>query len=72
MKMRQNEEKKARKAKKDKEEMTKMLAEQAARKKQAELAWKEDMNGQAAMWAKERDIWQEEDKRIQNKIKLIN
>lgn len=72
MKLRQIEEKKARKAAKDREEMKAMLAEQAKKKKEDEMAWKTDLNGQAAMWAKERDIWQEEDKRIQNKIKLIN
>lgn len=72
MKMRQQEEKKARKANREKEEMIKTLEEQAQRKKAVELEWKKDLNQQANMWKKEREIWQEEDKRIQNKIKMIN
>ena len=30
------------------------------------------MNKQGAMWSKERDIWKEEDARLQAKIKKIN
>ena len=72
MKLRQKEDQKARKANKEKEEMIKTLAEQSKFKRANENEWKTDLNQQANMWKKERDIWQEEDKRIQNKIKMIN
>jgi len=52
--------------------MLKTLAEQSKLKRDVENEWKTDLNQQANMWKKERDIWQEEDKRIQNKIKMIN
>jgi len=41
-------------------------------KRQKEKEIREDQNKQAAMWAKERDLWKEEEERIQAKIKKIN
>lgn len=49
-----------------------MLNKQKMMKKENELAAKKDMNLQADMWKKERKIWQEEDERLQKKIRDIN
>lgn len=48
------------------------LQDQEAEKIKREKELKDDMAKQADMWKKERDIWQDEDKRIQAKIKSIN
>lgn len=49
-----------------------MLHKQQQDKKKREVDAKSELNQQANMWKKERDIWQDEDKRIQEKIKSIN
>jgi hypothetical protein len=49
-----------------------MNNEMLSNKKKKEKEFKEDMGKQAAMWDKERDLWQQEEKRIQDKIKKIN
>jgi hypothetical protein len=48
------------------------LAKQQELKAKVTKEQKEDMDKQASMWAKERDLWKEEDARIQAKIKKIN
>ena len=48
------------------------LAKQEEEKKKRQLDDKDHFNEQAVMWKKERDLWQEEDDRIQKKIKDIN
>lgn len=64
MKMRREEELKAKKMEKQKQQIIKTLQEQEQDKKFREKELKDDMNKQAEMWKKERDIWQDEDKRI--------
>lgn len=64
MKMRRDEELKAKKAEKLKQQIIKTLEQQEYDKKFREKELKDDMNKQADMWKKERDIWQDEDKRI--------
>ena len=64
MKMRREEELKAKKMEKQKQQIIKTLQEQEHEKRNREKELKDDMNKQAEMWKKERDIWQEEDKRI--------
>ena len=49
---------------KQKQQIIKTLQEQEHEKRNREKELKDDMNKQAEMWKKERDIWQEEDKRI--------
>lgn len=53
-------------------DMVNMLNQQAAQKKQKEVAMKKDLDQQAEMWRKEREIWQEEDERLKKKIRDIN
>ena len=72
MKIRRDEELKAKKAEKLKKLIISTLQQQEAEKKAREKDIKTDINKQADMWKKERDIWQDEDKRIQAKIKQIN
>lgn len=52
--------------------MNATLAKQEEEKKARQRADKTHFNEQATMWKKERDIWEEEDKRIQSKIMEIN
>ena len=47
------------------------LAKQQELKAKVAKEEKDDLNKQAQMWAKERDLWKEEDARIQAKIKKI-
>lgn len=49
-----------------------MLDKQQEEKKRKEKEMKDDMNQQAEMWQKERDMWDVEEKRLQEKIKKIN
>ena len=72
MKLRKEEDKKAKKMAAAREEMKSMLAEQTKAKREKEIAAKKDLNQQAEMWKKERDLWQEEDARLKAKIKQIN
>ena len=70
--MRKDEEKKQRQAQKNKEKIKATLAKQEEEKKKRAKDDKDHFNEQAKMWKKERDLWEEEDQRIQAKIKEIN
>lgn len=48
------------------------LAKQEEEKKKRQMDDKAHFNEQAVMWKKERDLWKEEDDRLQKKIKDIN
>lgn len=72
MKQRRDEEKKARQALRNKEKMKATLAKQEEEKRRRQADDKTHFNEQAVMWKKERDLWEEEDQRIQQKIKDIN
>ena len=48
------------------------LAKQQEHKEKVAKEMKDHFNEQAGMWAKERDLWKEEDARIKEKIKKIN
>ena len=54
------------------QDMVNMLNQQATQKKEKEVAMKRDLDQQAEMWRKEREIWQEEDERLKKKIRDIN
>ena len=71
-KLRRQEDEKVAKKKNDQGVMRATLKSQFEQKKAAEKEAKVDMNKQADMWKKEREIWQVEDQRLQNKIKKIN
>lgn len=71
-KLRRQEDEKVAKKKNDQGIMRATLKSQFEQKKAAEKEAKVDMNKQADMWKKEREIWQVEDQRLQNKIKKIN
>lgn len=72
MRLRREEEKKARQAQRNKDKMKATLAKQEEEKRKRQEDDKAHHNEQAVMWKKERDLWQEEDDRIQKKIKDIN
>lgn len=72
IKLRREEEEKQKKRKQKQEEITKTLIDQQVDKRRREKEMKDDINKQADMWKKERDIWQVEEARIQEKIKKIN
>lgn len=65
MKMRRDEEKKQRQARRNKEKMKATLAKQEEEKRKRQQDDKNHFNEQAVMWKKERDLWEEEDHRIQ-------
>ena len=70
--MRKDEENKLKKAAKNREKMKATLAKQEEEKKKRQMDDKAHFNEQAVMWQKERDLWEEEDKRIKAKITAIN
>lgn len=71
-KMRREEEEKAKKKQVQQTEINKMLSKQQTDKKSKEKEHKDDINQQAQMWQKDRDIWKVEEERIQKKIYQIN
>lgn len=58
--------------KRTKDAMVATLAQQQIDKQQKLHEDKKDLNLQADMWKKDRDIWAEEDKRLKDKITKIN
>lgn len=58
--------------KRNQEKMKATLAKQEEEKRKRKMSEKEHFNEQAVMWKNERDLWEEEDQRIQKKIKEIN
>ena len=72
IKLRKDETKKAKQTAKNKEKMKATLAKQEEEKRRRAISDKNHFNEQAVMWKKERDLWEEEDQRIQKKIKEIN
>ena len=52
--------------------MCEELAKQQRDKRQRAVEEKKDRDQQATMWQKERSIWKEEEKRLQEKIAKIN
>lgn len=57
MKLRRDEEKKAKQAQRTKDKMKATLAKQEEEKKKRQLDDKDHFNEQAVMWKKERDLW---------------
>ena len=53
-------------------DIVKTLTQQQEDKLKREADRRSNINEQATMWRKERELWKEEDKRIQDKIKQIN
>ena len=68
-KLRRAQENKEKKMKQIMDEVKSTLDSQVQEKKKREQDIRMDLNQQATMWKKERDLWEEEDKRIQEKIK---
>jgi hypothetical protein len=72
LKERKDEDDKNKKKQLKQADMVATLARQQEEKKKRETDRKTDFNEQAFMWQKERELWKEEDARIQEKIKKIN
>ena len=64
LKLRQQEEDKAKKKAKEQKFILQTLDKQREFREQQKKAEKDDLNKQGEMWAKEREIWQAEEKRI--------
>ena len=72
LKLRKDEERKSRQKKRARDAMCETLAKQQV-EKHAKLAEdKKDLNQQADMWKKDRDVWAQEDARLREKISKIN
>ena len=72
LKLRKDEERKSRQKKRARDAMCETLAKQQV-EKHAKLAEdKKDLNQQAEMWKKDRDVWAQEDARLREKISKIN
>ena len=70
-KLRQQEEDKAKKRAKEQKFILETLEKQKIFRETQKKEQKDDLNKQGAMWAKEREIWQAEEKRIQEKIQQV-
>ena len=71
-KLRNDEDRKKKQQDRAKIAMCEELAKQQREKRQRALEEKKDRDQQAVMWQKERTIWKEEEKRLQEKIAKIN
>mgnify|MGYP000465828392 CR=1 FL=1 len=72
LQLRKEEERKERMAKRAKDNMRQTLFKQQEEKHKRAVEEKIEFNKQAEMWKKDRDIWEEEDKRLKEKIQKIN
>ena len=72
LKLRKEEERKERMARRAKENMKQTLFKQWEEKGKRAVEEKVEFNKQAEMWKKDRDLWEEEDRRLKEKIQKIN
>ena len=66
------EEKRAQRQREDQERMRNFLAQQVEEKRKREEDEKSNINMQAAMWQVDKDNWEEEERRLKQRIGRIN
>ena len=72
MRLRLEDERRADRDRREKEEMRKLLAKQMSEKRQREAAEKALNDEQAVIWRKDKENYEEEERRLSKKIKEIN
>lgn len=72
MRLRMEDERRADRDRREKEEMRKLLAKQMDEKRQREAAEKALNDEQAVIWRKDKENYEEEERRLNRKIKEIN